>query len=51
MSSPRRSRLGRPYRRLRRWSRGTPNGTMALTMISLGAALLCVAAVLALTML
>jgi hypothetical protein len=45
----RRSRLGRPYRRLRRWARHTPNGTIALNLIVLGAALLIVAGVLALT--
>ncbi|MGI8761856.1 MAG: hypothetical protein ACR2LF_11305 [Jatrophihabitantaceae bacterium] len=47
MSNPRRSRLGRPYRRLKRWSRHTPNGTMALNMISAGVALIFIAVVLA----
>jgi hypothetical protein len=47
VSSPRRSRIGRPYRRLRRWARQTPNGTIALNMISAGVALLLVAAILA----
>lgn len=44
----RRSRLGRPYRRLRRWARHTPNGTIALNMLSAGAALIFLALVLAL---
>lgn len=47
MSSPRRSRLGHPYRRLRRWARHTPNGTIALNMITAGVALIFVAIVFA----
>jgi hypothetical protein len=39
--------LSRPYRRLRRWARHTPNGTMALNMISVGVALIFLAVVLA----
>jgi hypothetical protein len=39
--------MSRPYRRLRRWARHTPNGTMALNMISVGVALILVGAVLA----
>jgi hypothetical protein len=41
------SRAGRPYRRLRRWARHTPNGAMALNMISLGIALILIAAIIA----
>jgi hypothetical protein len=42
-----RSRIGRPYRRLRRWARHTPNGTIALNMISVGLALIFIAIVIA----
>ena len=42
-----RSRTGRPYRRLRRWARHTPNGQMALNMIGVGLALILVAVLLA----
>jgi hypothetical protein len=42
-----RSRIGRPYRRLRRWARHTPNGDIALNLISLGVALLLLAAIIA----
>jgi hypothetical protein len=41
------SRIGRPYRRLRRWARHTPNAVMALNLISLGIALIFVAAIIA----
>lgn len=52
MTSDRRhSRVGRPYRRLRRWARHTPNGEMAMTLAALGVALLLVAAIIAVTML
>jgi len=43
----RRSRIGRPYRRLRRWARHTPNGDIAVTLISLGIALIMVAMIIA----
>ena len=42
-----RSRIGRPYRRLRRWARHTPNGTMALNMMSAGVALIFIAIIIA----
>ena len=48
--SERRSRRGRPYRRLRRWARHTPNGEMAITLICLGVAFLALAAILAVVM-
>ena len=48
MTGPRGSRFGRPYRRLRRWARHTPNGTMALNMISAGVVLIIIAIVIAL---
>lgn len=47
MSSQRGSRVGRPYRRLRRWARHTPNGTMALNMISTGIVLIIIAVIIA----
>ncbi|MGH8861380.1 MAG: hypothetical protein ACRDVG_09140 [Jatrophihabitantaceae bacterium] len=47
MTSPRRSRIGRPYRRLRRWARHTPNGTIALNMVSAGVVLIIVAVLIA----
>ncbi len=34
-----RSRVGRPYRRLRRWTRHTTNQEIALTMMGFGAVL------------
>ena len=43
-----RSRLGRPYRRLRRWARHTPNGDVAITLMSLGVALIFAALIIAL---
>ncbi len=43
----RRSFVGRPYRRLRRWMRHTPNGDIAVTMIALGFVLLLVAVLIA----
>lgn len=43
----RRSALGRPYRRLRRWARHTPNGEIAVTMIALGIVLVFLAVLLA----
>lgn len=42
-----RSRLGRPYRRLRRWARHTPSGEIALVLAAMGIALLFVALVVA----
>jgi hypothetical protein len=42
-----RSRLGRPYRRLRRWARHTPNGDIAVTLMSLGVVLIFAALILA----
>ncbi|MGI8591502.1 MAG: hypothetical protein ACR2M5_11020 [Nakamurella sp.] len=47
MTQPHGSRIGRPLRRLRRWARHTPNGTMALNMISVGIALIFIAAIIA----
>ncbi len=47
MSRPRRSRIDRSYRRLRRWARHTPNGTIALNMMSAGIALIVLAIILA----
>lgn len=47
MTQPRGSRIGRPMRRLRRWARHTPNGTMALNMISIGVALIFIAGMIA----
>jgi hypothetical protein len=43
-----RRRIGHPYRRLRRWARHTPNGTIALNMISVGVVLIIVALIIAL---
>jgi hypothetical protein len=43
----RRSWIGRPYRRLRRWARHTPNGTIALNMMAVGVALIFLAIVIA----
>lgn len=48
-AAARRSRIGRPYRRLRRWARHTPNGRIALILITLGVTLLFVAVIVALT--
>lgn len=45
------SRMTRPLRRLRRWARHTPNGTIAMNLFVGGLALLFVAGVLALTIL
>jgi hypothetical protein len=47
VTTSRRSRIGRPYRRLRRWARHTPNGTMALNMISAGVVLILAAVIIA----
>ena len=44
-------RITRPLRRVQRWARHTPNGTIALNLVALGLALLLIAAVLALTIL
>ena len=33
----------RPYRRLRRWARHTPNGTIAMNLITAGLALVLLA--------
>jgi hypothetical protein len=46
-ASTKKSRLGRPYRRLRRWLRHTPNASVAVTMITLGVALIFLAVILA----
>lgn len=43
--------VGRPFRRLRRWARHTPNGTIALNMICVGIALILVAIIIAITVL
>ncbi|WP_338183429.1 hypothetical protein [Jatrophihabitans sp.] len=51
MPPTRSSRLTRPYRRLRRWARHTPNGTIALNIAALGLALMLLAGILALTLL
>jgi hypothetical protein len=48
VTSRKRSRWGRPYRRLRRWARHTPNGTIALNMVSAGLALIIIAVIIAL---
>ena len=49
MSSPRHgSALGRPYRRLRRWARHTPNGDIALAMMAVGLVLVLAAVLIAL---
>lgn len=50
MNSRARSRVGRPYRRLRRWARHTPNGTMALNLLCMGTVLIVVATILAFTL-
>lgn len=47
MSSPRRSRIGRPYRHVRRWARHTPNATIALNMVAAGLALILAAVIIA----
>jgi hypothetical protein len=48
MSGPqRRSRVGRPYRRVRRWARHTTNGDIAMTMMALGIALVFIAVLVA----
>jgi hypothetical protein len=44
-----RSRIGRPYRRLVRWARHTPNGEIALILVAVGLALVLVAVVLSAT--
>jgi len=51
VSSPRGLRLGRPYRRLRRWARRTPNGMMALNMMAAGVVLIFIAILLAVVLL
>jgi hypothetical protein len=43
----RRSRIGRPYRRLKRWARHTPSGEIALVLVATGVALVFVALVIA----
>ncbi len=45
------SRGPRSYRRLRRWMRHTPNGTIAVNLVALGLALVLIAGVLAVTIL
>lgn len=50
MTAPR-PRAGRPYRRLKRWARHTPNGVIALNMICVGVALILIAVILALVVL
>ena len=47
----RRSRIGRPWRRAKRWARHTPDGEIALILVSVGIALVFVAIVLAFTVL
>jgi hypothetical protein len=46
-STGRRTRIGRPYRRLRRWARHTPNGTIALNLICIGVVLVLAAIIIA----
>jgi hypothetical protein len=46
-----RRRIARPYRRLQRWARHTPNGTIGLNLAALGLLFLLVAAILAATVL
>jgi hypothetical protein len=45
------SRIGRPYRRARRWARHTPNGEIALAMMAVGVAFVFIAAIVAFTVL
>jgi hypothetical protein len=47
VTTPRQPRIGHLYRRVSRWARHTPNGTIALNMISAGVALIFLATVLA----
>lgn len=47
MLEHRRRRIGRPYRRLRRWARHTPSGEIALVLVAMGIALVFVALVVA----
>jgi hypothetical protein len=46
-ASRERFRVGRPYRRLRRWARHTPNGEIAVTLVGIGVALVFIAVILA----
>lgn len=46
--SRQRTRIGRPYRRVRRWARHNPNGTVAVNLIFLGGGLVLVAVLVAL---
>lgn len=50
-TSQRRSPAGRPFRRLKRWARHTPNGVIALNMVCGGLALIVIALILALVLL
>ena len=43
------SKLLRPFRRMRRWARHTPNGVIAMNLAVSGLVLLFVAGILALT--
>jgi hypothetical protein len=47
MTRPPGPRRSRPLRRLRRWARHTPNGTVALNMIAAGIVLILIAIVIA----
>ena len=47
----RRSRVGRPWRHARRWARHTPNTEIAVIMVSVGIALIFIAAIVAATVL
>ena len=48
MTGPwRRTHIGRPYRRLRRWVRHTPNGEIATMMMGFGVALVFIAVLVA----
>ena len=49
--SERHGRAGRPWRRAKRWARHTPNGEIALVLVSVGIALIFVAVVIAVTVL
>jgi hypothetical protein len=47
----RRSRIGRPLRHVKRWARHTPNGDIAVILVSVGIALIFVAIIIAVTVL
>lgn len=47
-TAQRHRRLGRTYRRARRWVRRTPTGEMTMVMVSVGTALIFIAGIVAL---